>query len=147
MADKGSLRSEDVIRKPAPAAGGWSGIRPGSSARRGCGRWSAISFWGRCCACGVSRWRASAARSAFAGAVLGAGAVLRWSPRGAVPSIANERPSWRSSAWVTDRAEPPRRMSPTEIRQLVDALSGLLARLCAADPNDELEIYRELGLS
>ncbi|MGY5311605.1 hypothetical protein [Nocardia gipuzkoensis] len=37
-------------------------------------------------------------------------------------------------------------MSRTEIRQLVDALGGMLAILRDADPNDKLEIYRELGL-
>lgn len=39
-----------------------------------------------------------------------------------------------------------RRMSREEIRELVDALGGLLAILREADPADKLEVYRQLGL-
>ncbi|MEV4235255.1 MULTISPECIES: hypothetical protein [unclassified Nocardia] len=47
---------------------------------------------------------------------------------------------------ATNHAVPAQRMSRDEIRQLVDALGGILAILRAADPGDKLEVYRELGL-
>lgn len=47
---------------------------------------------------------------------------------------------------TSHQARPPQRMSRNEIRELVDALGGLLAILRAADPGDKLEVYRELGL-
>ncbi len=47
---------------------------------------------------------------------------------------------------ATHHTRPPQRMSRDGIRQLVDALGGLLAILRVADPGDKLEVYRELGL-
>ncbi|ROS32182.1 recombinase family protein [Amycolatopsis thermoflava] len=44
------------------------------------------------------------------------------------------------------RTGADRRMTAAEIRQLVDAMGGLLQVLRDADPGDKLEVYRQLGL-
>lgn len=49
-------------------------------------------------------------------------------------------------AGITSGQVPGRRMTAEEIRNLVDALGGLLGILNDADPADKLEVYRRLGL-
>ena len=49
-------------------------------------------------------------------------------------------------AGITNGQAPGRRMTADEIRNLVDALGGLLSILDEAEPADKLEVYRRLGL-
>jgi site-specific DNA recombinase len=49
-------------------------------------------------------------------------------------------------AGITNGQTPGRRMTKDEIRNLVDALGGLLRLLNEADPADKLVVYRRLGL-
>ncbi|WP_405182557.1 hypothetical protein [Nocardia sp. NBC_01377] len=67
--------------------------------------------------------------------------VAAWSS-----DVYRERAALVAQLTTTQHTQPTRRMNRNEIRQLVDALGGLLTILCAADPGDKLEVYRELGL-
>ena len=49
-------------------------------------------------------------------------------------------------ATIGTQPSAARRMTRDEIRNLVDALGGLLRVLRDADPGDKLEVYRQLGL-
>ncbi len=47
---------------------------------------------------------------------------------------------------LTSTETPPRGLSRTEIKNVIDALDGLLAILGRADPADKADVYRQLGL-
>lgn len=49
-------------------------------------------------------------------------------------------------AALTAGTAPGRRVDATEIRQVVDTLGGMTTVLKRADPEDKLEVYRQLGL-
>jgi hypothetical protein len=67
--------------------------------------------------------------------------VAAWSS-----DVYRERAALVAQFTTTQHTQPTRRMNRNEIRQLVDALGGLLTILRAADPGGKLEVYRELGL-